>query len=54
MKIKTKEVSTEYALAVKNPKRKKPLKPNIFFRTLIRLLSVFDLMSANFSYVKKI
>lgn len=53
MKIKTKEVSTEYALAVKNPKRKKPLKPNIFFRTLIRLLSVFDLMSANFSYVKK-
>lgn len=53
MKIKTKRVSYEYAFQAKKPKRYPPKKPNIFFRTLIRLLSVPDLVSAGFSYTKK-
>lgn len=34
------------------PKRHRPKKPNIFFRCLIRLLSIPDLLSARFSYTK--
>lgn len=52
MKIKTKHVSTKEALATKKPRRFAPKKPNIFFRTLIRLLSVPDLMSARFRLKK--
>ena len=50
MKIKTKKVTTEAALAIQPPARKKPHKPNILFRTLIRLLSIPDLVATKFTY----
>ena len=52
MKIKTKRVSYEYAMSRTKPKYKKPKKPNILFRTLIRLLSIPDLWSAKFTYTE--
>ena len=50
MKIKTKKVSTEAALAMQPPARKKLTKPNFLFRTLIRLLAIPDLLATKFSY----
>ena len=50
MKIKIKNVSYEEAMAVKKPKHKKPKKPNILFRTLIRILSIPDLLTTHFTY----
>ena len=50
MKIKTRRATVEEALAVKRPKHRDPKRPPIFWRTLIRLLSYFDLRATNFSY----
>ncbi len=50
MKIKTKKLSYDEVMALPKPEHKKPLKPNIIFRTLIRLLSVTNLMATKFSY----
>lgn len=50
MKIKTRPATVEEALAVKRPKHRDPKRPNIFWRTLIRLLSFFDLRATRFSY----
>lgn len=50
MKIKIKKVSYEEAMAVKKPTHKKPKKPNILFRTLIRILSIPDLIATRFTY----
>lgn len=50
MKIKTKKISTEAALAMQPPARKKLTKPNFLFRTLIRLLAIPDLLATKFSY----
>ena len=50
MKIKTKMISTEKALAMEPPARKKLGKPNILFSTLIRLLAIPDMLATKFSY----
>ncbi|MBR5217454.1 MAG: hypothetical protein IKV68_03735, partial [Oscillospiraceae bacterium] len=50
MKITVKKRSYEQVMALPRPKHKRPLKPNIFFRILIRLLAIPDLMSARFTY----
>ena len=50
MKIKTKHVSPEFALSIKKPAHRRSKKPNIFFRTLIRALSVPSLLSTRFKY----
>lgn len=52
MKIKTKRVSYEYAMQVKKPAHKGFMKPNIFFRALIRVLSIPDMLATRFSYTK--
>lgn len=53
MKIKTKGFPFEKAIAVKKPKHKNPIKPNIFFRSLIRALSCGDLKATDFTYTEK-
>ncbi len=45
MKIKTKAISYNELQAIKRAKHKKPLKPNILFRTAVRIASVPDLIS---------
>ena len=50
MKIKTRAATLQEALAKPRPKHKDPRRPNLFFRTLIRVLSYFDLRATNFSY----
>ena len=50
MKIKIKRLDYDAVMALPRPKHKKPKKPNLFWRALIRLLSVPDLSSAKFSY----
>ena len=54
MKIKIKEKSLKEVLSLPNQKRLKPKKPSIFFRTLVRLVSLFDLKKVNFTYSGKI
>ena len=53
MKIKTKNLSYEKVMALRREKHVKPIKPSIFFRTLIRAVSVFDLAATKFSFNKK-
>ena len=53
MKIKIKNASYESVMDKSFPKRKKPLKPNIFWRTLIKILSSFALIPLKFKYRKK-
>ncbi len=50
MKIKTKKLSYKKAIVQKRPKHKAPIRPNILFRLLIRILGFFDLMRVNFKY----
>ncbi len=50
MKIKTNTLTTEAALAMDPPARKKLSKPNLLFSTLIRLLAIPDLLATKFSY----
>ena len=52
MKVKIKRVPYEYAKAIQPPKRKKLKKPSFLFRLLIRILSIFELKKAKFSYEK--
>ncbi len=53
MKIKTKKLSYEKVMSLPREKHIKPIKPSIFFRTLIRIISVFDLMATKFKFTKK-
>ncbi len=53
MKIKTKRLDFNTAYALPRAKKQKPLRPNILFRTLIRLLSIPDLWATKFSFTKK-
>ena len=53
MKIKTKKLSYEKAISLPREKHRKPIKPSIFFRTLIRVISIFDLITTNFTFTKK-
>ncbi len=50
MRIKTKKLSYEKVMAIKKPEHKNPIKPNILFRTLIRLLSIPDMLATKFTY----
>ncbi len=43
----------ETVMAKPRPKHKRPVKPNIFWRSLIRLLSVFSLAGTGFTYTKE-
>ncbi len=52
MKIKTKKVTYEEAMAISIPKRKKLPTPSFLFKALIRLLSIPDLVATKFSYTK--
>ena len=50
MKIKTKRVSYEYAMSTARPQHRRPKKPGILFRSLIRILSVAELTATRFKY----
>lgn len=52
MKIKTKVKSYEEVVSIQKEKHKRPKKPNIFWRTLIQVLSFFALIPIKFSYKK--
>ena len=53
MKIKTKRATLEEVLERPQPKHKNPKRPHMLWRTLIRLLSWFDLRATHFSYVRR-
>ncbi len=50
--MKTKVITKSYdeVMALPRPVARKPKKPNIFFRTLVRILATKDLIPAKFSY----
>ncbi len=50
MKTKTKRISYEKAVLIPAQKHKKPKRPNIFWRTIIRIASIPDLWGVKFSY----
>ena len=50
MKINVKRRRYEQVAALTRPEHRKPMRPHIFFRTLIRILAIPDLLSARFSY----
>ncbi len=50
MKIKTVSMPYDKVVALSAEKRRRPQKPNILFRTLVRLLSIPDLIATRFSY----
>ncbi len=52
MKIKTKKIAFDKIADIKRPKHKNPVRPNIFFRTLIRTLSLADIWATKFTYTK--
>ena len=52
MKIKTKELSIEEVEKLPEEKYIKPKKPNIIFKTLLKILSNGDLKATNFTYNK--
>lgn len=52
MKIKTKSMTYDKVTALKPQKHQHPKKPNILFRTLVRVLSIFDLVATRFHYKK--
>ena len=52
MKIKTIEKSYEEVIALPPKKQPKPKKPNIFFRTLLKLVSLPDLIATRFTLNK--
>lgn len=52
MKIKHKSLSYEKAMAQKPYKRKKPHRPDMLFRTAMRVLSAFELRKTRFKYEK--
>ncbi len=52
MKIKIKHLPFEEVLKIEKPKFLRPKRPNLAFRTLIRLLSIPDLLATSFKYTK--
>ncbi len=50
MKVKTKQMSYDAVMALPRPKHKKPKRPNILFRTLLKLVSLPDLVATNFRF----
>ena len=53
MKNTFKNVDYDIAMAKPRPKRRKPVKPNMFWRTLIRVLTVFNLAGCGVTYTKE-
>lgn len=52
MKMKVKQSTYENVMARPKARHRKPIRPNIFWRVLIRVLSQFALMSSHFTYQK--
>jgi 1-acyl-sn-glycerol-3-phosphate acyltransferase len=52
MKIKVIEKSYDEIMAMKRQKHKRPIKPSLFFRTLLKLVSVPDLKATHFHHSK--
>lgn len=52
MKVKTKVNSYEAVIAMVRPRPKKPKRPNIFFRTLLKLVSFPDIRATHFKLEK--
>ena len=50
MKIATRQLSYEKAMARKRPKHRPPLRPNFILQTVIRILAIFDLLPTGFTY----
>lgn len=50
MKIKVRETDYEKVISLPAEKRRKPKKPSIIFRTLLKLLSAGDLKATDFTY----
>ena len=50
MKISVKEMDYEKAMAQPRPAHKLPKKPNLFWRCLIRLLTIFGMMGTGFEF----
>ena len=48
MKIKVTDKSYEDVMALPRAEHRKPLKPSIFFRTLLKRISAADLKATNF------
>ncbi len=48
MKVKTKRMDYDAVVALPRPKHKKPKRPNILFRTLLKLVSLPDLIATGF------
>ena len=53
MKTTVKAMDYASVMALPRPNRKKPLKPNWFWRILIRILCVFGMMGTGFTYRKE-
>ncbi len=53
MKLQTKTMSYDEVMALPRIKRKNPMKPHMFFRTLIRTLSIPTLLKTRFSYTSE-
>ncbi|MBQ9773712.1 MAG: 1-acyl-sn-glycerol-3-phosphate acyltransferase [Clostridia bacterium] len=54
MKIKTIHTTYERVMALPRPKKKKPKRPNLFFRSLVRVLSSIGMAGVEFSAHKEI
>ena len=52
LKTTIKTMDYEKVMSLPRPKRKKPLKPGLFWRVLIRILCVFGMMGSGFTYRK--
>ena len=52
MKLKTISKSYDEIVAMPKPKHRKPIRPNMFFRTLLRVVSVPDLKATDFTCEK--
>ncbi len=50
MKTTIKELDYEKVMALPRPKYRKPIKPNLFWRVLIRILCFFGMMGSGFRY----
>ena len=50
MKIKTRTMAYEDVMALPRPSHKLPMKPNFLLQTVIRVLSIFDLLPVKFTY----
>jgi len=53
LKIQTKKLSYDEVMALKRPKHVNPIKPHMFFRTLIRVLSIPSLASTHFTFTQE-